>query len=425
MGLEPRNAAVRRRLPSLIGALILLSCVQARASTIDSPLVQTALSDGIKNLYDLEYEASRGDFRKLIESEPDNPLGYLFESAQIWWQSSAEYGLFKGTPTLQGLFEQDIEFALKKAKPLLKAKDDAVETDGHFVTGMALGTKGMWNILRWNWLAACVEGKKALGHLKDTIKADPEYYDAYLGLGIFDYQAAHLPAVVKPVALLCGARGNEKRGLERMQLAMEKGRYLRRQAAQFMASIYIIDQQDYARALTLIHGLRADYPDSPYFKYLEAVIKFRLGDWSGSLPLVKELSAAFQADPPRFQRKLLTFVCSLSGKDCLCRQDVELAFKFFNYAVENLKPDDPPEWAAMARLYRGHAADMLGKRKDAEADYRWVLDHPAFLDGHLRAADCLKKRCNSDRNLRYLQALSKGEEYRPQDEPGPKPAGGQ
>ncbi|MFA6316945.1 MAG: hypothetical protein WC943_05955 [Elusimicrobiota bacterium] len=411
-----------RLLPRL-GVLALLCAAPAGASTIDSPKVQSALDQGIRKLYDLDYEASRGEFRSLIESEPDNPLGYLFESGQIWWQSSAEYGLFKGTPTLQGLFEQDIDSALKKAKPLLKAKDDAVETDGHFVAGMALGTKGMWEILRWRWLDACFTGKKALGHLKATVKADPEYYDAYLGLGIFDYQAAHLPAVVKPVALLCGAHGNEKRGLERMALAMEKGRYLRRQAAQFMASVFIIDQQDYARALTLIHGLRTDYPESPYFKYLEAVIKFRLGDWSGSLALTKDLHALYRADPALFRRKLLTFTCSLSGKDCLGRADVELALKFFGYAVDNLKPDDPPEWAALVRLYRGHAADMLGKRKDAEADYRWVLSRPGFDDGHLRASECLKRRCDAQKNLRYLQALSKGEAYVPEEPSQPGPAG--
>ncbi|MBI5883835.1 MAG: hypothetical protein HZB91_12120 [Elusimicrobia bacterium] len=410
---------------ALLGALLFFSAVSSSASTIDSPNVQAALNDGIKNLYDLEYDTSRADFRKLIEAEPDNPLGYLFESGQIWWQSSAEFGLFKDTPTLQGLFEQDIEFAIKKAKPLLKSKNDAVETDGHFVMGMALGTKGMWNILRWHWLDACFAGKKALGHLKDTVKADPEYYDAYLGLGIFDYQAAHLPAMVKTVAMLCGAHGNEKRGLERMRLAMEKGRYLRRQAAQFMASVYIIDQQDYARALTLINGLRADYPDSPYFKYLEAVIKFRLGDWNGSLALVKELGALYRTDPPRFQRKLLTFACSLSGKDCLCRQDMELAHKFFNYAVENLKPDDPKEWASVTRLYRGHAADILGRRKDAESDYRWVLDHPDFHDHHARAAECLARRCTPERDMKYLMILSKGEPYRPEpdlDAKGKRPA---
>ncbi|MBI4677313.1 MAG: hypothetical protein HY748_06995 [Elusimicrobia bacterium] len=394
----------------------MLASDSALASTIDSPNVQTALNDGIRNLYDIEYEASRADFRRLIEAEPDNPLGYLFESAQIWWQSSAEYGLFKGTPTLQGLFEDDVENAIKKSKNLLKSKDKAVATDGHFVMGMALGTKGMWKILRWHWLDACFEGKKALGHLKATVKADPEYYDAYLGLGVFDYQAAHLPAVVKPVAIFCGARGNEKRGLERMRLAMEKGRYLSRQAAQYMASVYIIDQQDYARALTLIHGLRADYPESPYFKYLEAVIKFRLGDWSGSLAQVKEIFGLYRSDPERFQRKLLTFVCGLSGPECLGRHDVGLAAKWFHYAVESVKPDDPPEWATIVRLYRGHAADLLRKRKDAEADYRWVLDHADFHDARARARECLKAPCDKRRDLRYLRALSKGEPYRPEED---------
>ncbi|MBI5209117.1 MAG: hypothetical protein HY927_03995 [Elusimicrobia bacterium] len=401
----------RRPPPPVMAALLAFSLsAGARAfAAIDSPNVQTALNDGVKSLYDLDYETSRKTFRRLIDVEPDNPLGYLFESGQIWWQASAEYGLFKGTPTLQGLFEQDIEFAMKKAKVMTKARDEATKTDGNFVLGMALGTKGMWNILRWHWLDACFEGKKALKHLTTTLKADPEYYDAYLGLGIFDYQAARLPSVVKAVAMFCGARGNEKRGLERIRTAMEKGRYLHRQAAQYLASIYIIDQQDYARALTLIHGLRVDYPDSPYFKYLEAVIKFRLGDWNGSLTQVKEIFDLFRADPVLFQPKLLTFVCSLSGPDCLGRHDVELAHKWFDFAVENLKPDDPKEWASLVRLYRGHAADILAKRKEALADYAWVLEHPDFHDFHARARECRARPCDAATDLAYLRALSRNE----------------
>ena len=67
-----------------------------------TPAAERNMDDGIRNLYSLDYQASRKAFRRIISEEPANPFGYLAEAGAIWWQAAAEYGLFKGTPTLQG-----------------------------------------------------------------------------------------------------------------------------------------------------------------------------------------------------------------------------------------------------------------------------------------------------------------------------------
>src|SRR5258708_5579202 len=157
-----------------------------------SPNAELSLDRGLHDLYSLDYVEARADFRKLIEQEPDNPFGYLFESGAIWWQSSQEYGLFKDTPTLQGLFEQDVEFAIKKADPLTDSKDKGLKADGHFVEGMALGTRGQWSLMRGHYMKAFFDAKKAIKHLKKVPKIDSSYRDVDLGLGVFDYQAAHM-----------------------------------------------------------------------------------------------------------------------------------------------------------------------------------------------------------------------------------------
>src|SRR5581483_5483536 len=132
-------------IPAIAAALLLSAAAPARAAL--SPNAELALDRGLHDLYSLDYDKARADFRKLIEQEPDNPFGYLFESGAIWWQSSQEYGLFKDTPTLQGLFEQDVEAAIRKADALTDAKDKVQKADGHFVLGMALGTRGQWGLL--------------------------------------------------------------------------------------------------------------------------------------------------------------------------------------------------------------------------------------------------------------------------------------
>lgn len=409
---------------SLLAALLALAS-PAPAGPHLSPVAEKQLAEGIDRLYALDYDASRASFRRLIELEPDNPWGYLFEAGGIWWQSSQEYGLFKDTPTLQGLFEQDVEAALRKSQAYIDdKKDPQARADGYFVSGMTLGTRGQWNLMKGRWLAAYLDGKKAVKHLNKCVKLDPEYYDAYLGLGLFDYQAAHFSGVVKLGAALTGMRGDEKRGLERIVLAVDKARYANRQAAQLLANLYLIDFRDHARALPVLEKLRAMFPGSVYFVFLEALSRHRLGDWDGSVALGRELFAAAAADPAAFRRKELTLACGLSGEACLGREDAELLLSWTGHALEALAkrkaaaggerrrhgarpgPAEPPV-ESWLRLLRGHALDLLGRREEAEEQYRRLAALPDFDGSRERAKACLAQPCGRETLLKLLRERSK------------------
>jgi tetratricopeptide (TPR) repeat protein len=413
----------------MIRSILLSLCLASPVSAALSPTAEGLLNEGVTHLYDLDYEQSRASFRRLIELEPNNPFSYLFESGGIWWQSSQEYGLFTDTPTLQGQFEDDIEFALKKAEPLLKSSDPAIQADGHFVTGMALGTRGQWSLMRGHMLRACFDGRKAVKHLQKCLKADGSYSDANLGLGVFNYQAARLPKALKFSAALCGAKGNEAQGMSLMNDALEKGRLGSRQAAQFLTSIYITDLHDYARALALTQRLRKDFPLSPYFHFLEVALRFRLGDWDGSVAEGRVLFRNQQGDMKAFARKWLSLFCGLSGAQCLEASNAKLAHDWLNHALEAepKRPKDAaeppgfgPAWTSYLRLYRGNASDLLGKHEDAVADYNAVLQAPDFFDFHARAAECSAVPCTAVSMQRYLRAKSTDAPWPPP--PAPVPA---
>lgn len=382
-----------------------------------SPAAEKQLTEGIDRLYSLDYEQSRAAFRKLIELEPDNPWGYLFEAGGIWWQSSQEYGLFKDTPTLQGLFEQDVEAALRKSQAYIEDKKDArARADGYFVSGMTLGTRGQWNLMKGKWLAAYLDGKKAVKHLNRCVKLDEEYYDAYLGLGLFDYQAARFSGIIRFGAALTGMRGDEKRGLERIHLAVDKARYANRQAAQLLANTYLIDYRDDARALPVLQKLRAFFPTSVYFVFLEACARHRLGDWDGSVALGRELFAAAAADPAAFRRKELTLACGLTGPDCLNKTDAERLLSWTGHALESAakeraahkgKPKPADAFPTWVHLLRAHALELLGRRQEAEGAYKKVVEGPAFDDAHARAKACLAAPCGRETLLKLLRERSK------------------
>lgn len=404
----------------LLGALLPAPAAHAALSAE----AQQALQAGLKDLYDLNYSQSRADFHKLTVAEPDDPFGYLFEAGGIWWESSQEYGLFQDTPALEGLFEQDVQASIRTAGAWADAKDDARKADGNFALGIALGTEGQWRLLRRQWMRAYFEGKKAIKHLRKALKVDPEYYDVDLGLGVFDYQAAHMSGVLKVASALGGMRGDENRGLAELELALARSRYSKPQTAVFLASIYIVDRHDPQNAERYIAVLRQMYPESVYFQFLELALKQALGDWDGSLADGRLVFEQARLAPESFNPKLLTLVCGMRGPACLQRSDVAEAALWLGHAVDSVrepargprrtraaraKAEDELAFLSMLHLYRGYSRDLLGQRQEAVADYRWVLAHPDFLDGHARARQLLDAPLTKAAFLSYLRAQSQAD----------------
>jgi tetratricopeptide (TPR) repeat protein len=398
------------RLSALVAAALaaVLAPSPARAAPHLSPAVESRLDEGLRRLYCLDYAKSRAAFRKIIELEPDNPFGYLFEAGGIWWESSQEFGLFKDTPTLQGLFEQDIEAAQRKADVYIDSRNPHERADGYFVSGMALGTLGQWRLMKGHWLDAYFAGKKAVKHLKKCVKLDPEYFEALLGLGVFDYQAAHLSGVAK-LGILFGMKGNEKRGLESITAAVEKSRYASRQAAAFLLSIYLIDLHDFARALSVVQILRRSLPESPYYIFIEALLRHRLGDWDGSFAMGRQLFAAAAADPAAFRPKWLTLVCGLSGPSCLAPADAPATLAWLDHALETTAKEKPDAFGALLRLFRGQVLEASGRREEALGEYRKVLALPEFDFTRSRAKACLEAPCPREEQLGLLKRFAQAQ----------------
>ncbi len=397
--------AAERLLPAL--ALLALLAGPARAL---SAAAESSLDQGLHALYSLDYERSRAAFHALIEQEPDSPFGYLFESGAIWWEAAQEYGLFKDTPTLQGLFERDVDAAVAKADAWTAAQDPQTRRDGHFAGGMALGTRGQWDLMKGHYLKAYLDGRHAVKHLKKAAKLDPSYADTDFGLGVFDYEAARLSGMAKLGSTLVGVRGDEARGIALIENAVERGRYASRQAAEFLMTLYILDQSDWRKARPALEKLRHDFPESPYFLSVELALRWRLGEKEASLSLGQALFEQAKADPAGFNRKLLSLVCGLQDGACLGRSQAEQARQWLDAAVAAApqKPSaDELAYQSLLRLYRGYAQEALGLPQEAVPDYRWVLAHPDFSDAHARAEACLRQGCPPSEILIYLKSLSR------------------
>ncbi|MFH2203181.1 MAG: hypothetical protein ABIJ96_08720 [Elusimicrobiota bacterium] len=383
-------------------------CAQQHTRNLSVAAGDPILEKGLQALYNLEYDVARRSGEEFVRKHPDNPIGHLYMAGILWWQATTELAGGNPDPALVQVFHQSVSETVDISKLLFKADDIALRSDGYFSAGMALGLQGQMRLAEGQYVGAYRSGKKAIKYLKKCVKSDPRYYDAYLGLGVFDYQVAVLPGAIKLGArMLLRGTGNAQRGLERIQLTVNKGSFSSRQAAGFLLTIYVLNEKDYAKALTLTESLRRDFPLSPYFRFIESMLLHRLGRDTESYRKAYELFSALRTDSASFGRKQVGTLCGLYGAACLERENLEISLTWLTMAVLAAERDAADKgWTAYLVFYRGMVNDLLDRREAALTDYRRALKLPDFHGTQRWAAQRLKTPCQPRDAARFMRGES-------------------
>ena len=82
------------------------------------------------------------------------------------------------------------------------------------------------------------------------MELDPTLYDAYVGLGIYDYFIDTMSGVQAVLAAHL-IHGDKARGLRELQLAIDKSQHARVEAMTFLIEIYNAEEHTPAKALPL------------------------------------------------------------------------------------------------------------------------------------------------------------------------------
>ncbi len=367
----------------------------------DDPMME----EGLHALYNLDYRTTRRNGRKFMRMHPNNPLGPLYMAGILWWEATTEGAGGRANKDTLALFHHSVERTVKMSKRLWKSDDIAQQTDAYFAAGMALGLQGQMRLVDGQYVRAYRSGRKAMKYLKKCVKKDPRYYDAYFGIGVFDYQVAMLSGAIKIGArMLLRGTGNAQRGLKRIQLSIRKGSFSSRQASGFLLTLYILSEKDYPRALALTEDLLLNFPESPYFNFIRVQLLHRTGRGIDSYRLAKNLFEHMRANPASFQRKQLSTICGLYGADCMTKANLSEAVRWLTTAGVAAEAEEAtPEWTAYLYFYRGITKDILGRRNSAKVDYGRAGDLPDFMGTRNWARFCRVRPCGRKDAVRFMR----------------------
>jgi hypothetical protein len=199
----------------------------------------------------------------MIDSDPDNPLGYFLLGA-AYQMISEEYR----NDNFRQEIEDNLELALKLSGK--KKKDDPDNPDWFFVAGATFGYRGLHRAFHDRWWAAFRDGWRCESNLEKALSLDSSYYDAHWGLGSYRY---YKTAMSDKFLWLPFVRDLRPEAKAQISKAAEKGVLTRQFARESLLRIYWMEKR-YAKLLALADSLEERTPHDPYglFFHIEGLI---------------------------------------------------------------------------------------------------------------------------------------------------------
>jgi tetratricopeptide (TPR) repeat protein len=167
-----------------------------------------------------------------------------------------------------------------------------------FYAGMAEASMARLYALRGEYRNAARSGVRGREHLLRAKSLDPDFADADMGLGLYNYYVDTLSASARILRFFMGIPGGSKQdGVRLLEHAMAKGIVTPQVARFYLAlNLHRYDQQ-YEKALNILGPLIEKYPANPLFQLARGDLFAKLGRKELALASYRTASALPVQDP--------------------------------------------------------------------------------------------------------------------------------
>jgi len=391
------------------------SAPQASA-TFDKKRFDELRREGFDALYNLDYEGARRRFQEMAKTFPEHPAGPQFLAAGLWLRTLNESRRLQASLyNTEGFYKEKDDKAdpkavaefrelTRQAKALCEARlqVNPKDTEALYYLGAVEGLKAAWGgAVERSFMSALRSGSDAVDRHREVLKLDPNFHDAEVTIGMYDYVVGGLPLPVKLMAAIGGIRGSKKKGLATLERVAAEGHWASDDAKSLLIALYKREKR-HKDAYRNASELAAKYTRNYIFK-LEAADALvsqaeveRAGDPEAAKQAETQAFAIFESLLPRGReaaqtgpRAPLDLVHNSYGDALFVAGHAERAAKEFLAAAA--LPNLEAGMAVRTRLRAAQALDVAGKREEAVAQYKAVLARANVFDSHEEAKRGLKE----------------------------------
>ena len=370
---------------------------------------------GIDALYNLDYEKAQKEFSEIARLYPDHPAGPQLLAARIWIKTlyesrrlqaslySSKSFYSKGDDKVDPKIVSEFRLLTRQAKLLAESrlKKDPKDVEALDFLASTQGLKASFEeAVERRHLAALRDGSDAVDQHRQVLKLDPNFVDANLTVGLYEYVVGSLPLPIKLMAGVAGFRGSKKRGLAMLELVAKEGKWSRDDAKTLLIVLYTRERR-HNDALAIARELSSKYPRNYLFRLEmadalvgQAALERKSGNAEAATKLEQEAFASFEELlRDRSLRETVSRALDLIhfkyGEILLTAGQGERAAREFLAAAKVDRAE--PTLVTMAHLYAARAFDVAGRREDALAQYKQVLSRPDIYDAHDEAKKGLRE----------------------------------
>ena len=215
-----------------VGATMAQQSQTSPPEATDKAKLDSLRRSGIEALYNLDYDKAERDFKEIVKVYPTHPAGPQLLAARLWiktlyesrrlqsslYSSESFYssGDDKVDPKIIGEFRNLTREAKRLAEVRLKQNPKDIETLDWLAAIQGLKASFEEAVERRHF-AALKDGDDAVDHHREVLKLDPNFIDAGLTVGLYEYVVGSLPLPIKVVAGITGFRGSKKKGLAMLE----------------------------------------------------------------------------------------------------------------------------------------------------------------------------------------------------------------
>ena len=391
----------------LIAALTACS-VTSFGQQAEAPLSQEASrarldelrAKGSEALYNMDYDEARRVFKMIVREFPDHPAGPHSLAASFWLQTMNESRRLQSsiysTKSFYSKNEDKVDPKIietfreytRQAKLLAEArlKRDPQDIEALYFLGATQGLKAAFaGAVERRFMAAMDDGLESVEYHRKVLKLAPDFHDAELTIGLYNYTVGGLPLAARLLAKVGGISGSKKRGIETLERVVKQARRANDDAKVVLIAIYKREKR-YADALAFARELAAKYSRNYLFKLeiADALICQSVLDRKANKATASAEGEAFAIfdsllrDQTVRTAHYLDLIHYRYGEALFAVGQYEQASQQFQAAAKEVGANT--NLISMAYLRAAQSFDLIGKRSEALATYDVVLKRPNVFD---------------------------------------------
>jgi tetratricopeptide (TPR) repeat protein len=321
--------------------------------------IDDLIYSGLDNMYYLKFDEAGSFFRKAKSDYPNDIKGYFYESLIDFHTAMAS----RDERTYEKYIIRSDE-VIEKCDDLLDKNENNIEV--LFYKGQTHSYRSLLLLsLNKSLLSAASDGNSGYRILSEIVEENPDFYDAYMGLGLYKIAIGFVPEKFQWLLSIIGFDGDLKAGRKLLVASRDNGKFTKVESQVYLALFSLREvEEDNGNTEKMLKELVDKYPQSPLFRLFYSNILQQMGKTEEAIAQATE---SLKLNTNSLQDEIKKGANFVLGMSYFRKNDFQNAIKHFE---EHLKYVNKEDRYNISTFHLGVAYGMTGNREKAIENYK-------------------------------------------------------